>query len=174
MTDHHDFGFEHHDPGPFDETPFGDGQHSYGFDDHVDYGEPHLDLDDPHPAVEDSHVPAGAYAPLEAHVDDPAPDLAVPGIPDISDFSEMSATDVFPPPVDVGDLPEPVDGFPWIDTGSLGLVHAAPADDVDPVQPQELAEYSATELPPAVDPWEALADSDDPATSTLARWWSEN
>ncbi|MEV4640155.1 hypothetical protein AB0J80_22685 [Actinoplanes sp. NPDC049548] len=82
---------------------------------------------------------------------------------------------LFPPVVDVGPLPEPVDGFPWIDTGSLGLVdpaavHAAAV----PVDPQELAAYAAEDLPPGVDPWAALADSEDPATGALARWWSEN
>ena len=83
---------------------------------------------------------------------------------------------VFPPAVDVGPLPEPVDGFPWIDTGSLGVVdpaalHAVSAEDVSP---HELADYAGTELPPGVDPWAALADSEDPATSALARWWSQH
>jgi hypothetical protein len=32
------------------------------------------------------------------------------------------------------------------------------------------AEYAATDLPPGVDPWAALADSDDPATSALAAY----
>jgi hypothetical protein len=83
----------------------------------------------------------------------------------------------FPPVLDVGPLPEPVDGFPWIDTGSLGLVdpatvHAAAAGDA--VTPQDLADYAGAELPPGADPWAALADSDDPATSALAKWWSEH
>ncbi|MFI5494052.1 hypothetical protein [Actinoplanes sp. NPDC051859] len=83
--------------------------------------------------------------------------------------------DLFPPAVDVGPLPEPIDGFPWTDTGSLGLAALTPtAEPVAPVTPQELAEYAAEELPPAVDPWAALADSDDPATAALARWWSTN
>ena len=82
---------------------------------------------------------------------------------------------VFPPAVDVGPLPEPVDGFPWIDTGSLGLVDPATAHtDVDPVEAHELAAYAATDLPPGADPWATLADSDDPATAALARWWAEN
>jgi hypothetical protein len=94
--------------------------------------------------------------------------------------------DVFPAALDVGDLPEPVDGFPWIDTGSLGVADPALVDadltdtdptDTDPtdrVRPEELAEYAGTELPRGVDPWAALADSDDPATSALAKWWSPN
>ncbi|MDT5031190.1 MAG: hypothetical protein QOC94_1361 [Actinoplanes sp.] len=86
------------------------------------------------------------------------------------------ALTLFPPVLDVGALPEPVDGFPWIDTGSLGLidpvsVHAAAGTEVSP---QDLADYAGTQLPPGVDPWAALADSDDPATSALAKWWSEH
>jgi hypothetical protein len=84
------------------------------------------------------------------------------------------AVSLFPPVVDVGPLPEPVDGFPWIDTGSLGLVDAAAVHAGGPVDPQELAAYAAEELPPGVDPWAALAGSEDPATGALARWWSEN
>ena len=86
---------------------------------------------------------------------------------------DLEQVSVFPPVVDVGPLPEPVDGFPWIDTGSLGLYHAGPVDAVaaEPVPAQDLADYAAAELPPGVDPWAALADSDDPATSALARWW---
>jgi len=84
--------------------------------------------------------------------------------------------EVFPPVLDVGPLPEPVDGFPWIDPGSLGLADPASLHAIATAQvnPEDLAEYAATDLPPGVDPWAALADSDDPATSALARWWSEN
>lgn len=80
----------------------------------------------------------------------------------------------FPPAVDVGALPEPVDGFPWIDTGSLGPVDpAAPAAPAGPVTAQELADHAAADLPPGADPWAVLAGSDDPATAALARWWAE-
>jgi hypothetical protein len=98
--------------------------------------------------------------------------------PDLSAEADGErVVDVFPPAVDVGALPEPVDGFPWIDSGSLGLAGIAAAVEqaqLDPVQPEELAEYAAADLPPGVDPWAELAGSDDPATSNLARWWSEN
>jgi hypothetical protein len=82
----------------------------------------------------------------------------------------------FPPILDVGPLPEPVDGFPWIDTGSLGLIDPATlhAAATTPVDPHELAEYAGADLPPGADPWATLSDSDDPATSALAKWWSEN
>ena len=38
--------------------------------------------------------------------------------------------------------------------------------------PQELAAYAAEDLPPGADPWAALADSEDPATSALARFYA--
>jgi hypothetical protein len=105
----------------------------------------------------------------------PDPDDSPAHIPDISEMPEDS---VFPPALEIGDLPEPVDGLPWIDSGSLGLADIAAAlhehDTTDPVRPEELAEYAGTDLPPGVDPWAALADSDDPATAALAKWWQQN
>lgn len=94
--------------------------------------------------------------------------------PDAVD-GDHGPADVFPPAVDVGALPEPVDGFPWIDTGSLGVV---PADDgaqhaAGPAPDSaDLAGYAAVDLPPGVDPWAHLAASDDPAISALARFWN--
>ena len=95
----------------------------------------------------------------------------------VADHADADPAGPFPPVVDVGALPEPVDGFPWIDTGSLGLVGAETAGDpVPPVTSEQLgadlAAYAATDLPPGVDPWAELATSDDPATSALARWWA--
>jgi hypothetical protein len=90
---------------------------------------------------------------------------------------DLDQAGLFPPVVDVGPLPEPVDGFPWIDTGSLGLYHSGLVEPVaepvavEPVPAEDLAAYAAEELPPGVDPWAALADSDDPAASALAKWW---
>jgi hypothetical protein len=177
MTDHHDFGVhddghhydDHHDePLPFDEPghvePAGD-EH-YGWDEHHD--DPHDEpVADEHEATD---VP-GAEQHEPAMLDDPAGTVHDTA-PELTDDP---AEPVFPPAVDVGPLPEPVDGFPWIDTGSLGVVDpAAVHETTDPVRPEELAEYAGTDLPPGVDPWAALADSDDPATSALARWWSEN
>jgi hypothetical protein len=174
MTDHHDFGdhgydehgFEHHDPFEHDPEPF---EHDPG-DDHLSWDEPaaHHVVDEPeHAASEDAAVHHDDVDVTPAASDDSHPDL--PG---------DTPVDVFPPAVEVGDLPEPVDGFPWIDSGSLGLadIQAAlhEADTTEAVQPAELAEYAATDLPPGVDPWAALADSDDPATAALAKWWSQN
>ena len=178
MSDHHDFGDHHYDdhhdePVPFDDhlhdTPYQPDDHYQWADehDHAIYEE-HADpppTDDhhdhtPEPEPEPAHTTAGEHDTLPETPDDPAA--------------------VFPPALELGALPEPVDGFPWIDTGSLGLadpgtLHAlTTAAPLEPVNPHDLAEYAATELPPTTDPWAALADSDDPATSALARWWQQN
>ena len=182
MTDHGWPG-HHDDPGHHDEPiPFED-DHHIPLDEHpAPFEEPdYLHHDEPPPAHDpyDTHDAPGQQpdtdAPATGHTAADVPDdghqPAVPAEP------ELTGTDtVFPPAVDVGDLPEPVDGFPWIDTGSLGVVdpagpHTTP---LEPVHPQELAEYAATDLPPGADPWATLAESDDPATAALARWWSEN
>lgn len=180
MTDHHDW--THHDNG--DDHDASDA----GFHD-----EP-LPLDDPHPYAHDLYDPdddtppdPGLHHHTDTDADDTPHDPAPVGVDDghatdIHDDStpvlepELDSTDTpFPPAVDI-DLPEPVDGFPWIDTGSLGVVDPAALDSthLEPVDPHDLAEYAATDLPPGADPWAALAESDDPATAALARWWSEN
>jgi hypothetical protein len=94
---------------------------------------------------------------------DAYPDLDVPG--------DHGPDDLFPQPVDVGPLPEPVDGFPWTDAAVLG--DAGPAEPhVDAVDPHDLAGYAGADLPADPDEaWAALRDSADPATSALARWW---
>jgi hypothetical protein len=81
----------------------------------------------------------------------------------------------FPPPLDLPDRPEPVDGYPWSDPatlGDIGTVTGLPqfADGAPPAD--DLLSYAGMDPPgPGVDPWAALADSDDPAVSALARWW---
>lgn len=188
MSDHHDdFGSfdEHHEPLPFDDTPGHDDTPTFDHDDHD------LWTDDPGPddhqlshdfsemsgrggggAAE--HDGATELSGIENHsgagdhpagFDDETPDWAAPTDP----------IDVFPPSLDVGELPEPVDGFPWIDTGSLGVADpAAITEHTDPVRPEELAEYAGEPIPPGADPWATLAGSDDPATSVLARWWNQD
>lgn len=161
MSDHHDFG-DHDDFPVFDE------HHDTGHPDQPVYEEHHdlYEPDDVHaepPTFDDHHheTPYEEPPPVEEHA--------------AAAVEAEEPVEVFPPALDVGQLPEPVDGFPWIDTGSLGLVHASAITDTpDPVRPEDLAEYAAVDLPEAQDPWAALADSDDPATSTLAKWWQEN
>jgi hypothetical protein len=185
MTDHHDFGDPFHHDDPFHDDPFHDDSLSHDSLNHDSLNhedqpyEPfdhqpaddHLNADDATPHHDDvpdepaAHLDVTHPADAEAAVDHPGLGDDVP-------------VDVFPPPVEVGELPEPVDGFPWVDSGSLGLadiqaaLHAA--DTTDAVQPAELAEYAGADLPPGADPWATLADSDDPATAALAKWWSQN
>jgi hypothetical protein len=173
MTDHHDFGDHHYDDGHHDEpVPF----EPPAADDQYDHFEHHF-ADDEH--GDHDELPFEAH---ETHLDEPAHEVTADAdvhdtadpAPAVFDDATHDPGDLFPPAVDVGPLPEPVDGFPWIDTGSLGVVHVTDDAHVDEVQPQELAEYAGTDLPPGVDPWAALADNEDPATSALARFWSEN
>ena len=190
MTDHHDFGFhdDHHDPEPFpvdqpDQVDHGDDP--WGGDWHGDPHESwsheeqpdqpwspdathgdghHGDDGDPHPAHGDGH-----------HGDQPTPH------PDEQDGTAGAESPVhadplavFPPTLDVGPLPEPVDGFPWIDVHSLGDAGpVGPYEPHEPVAAQDLAGYAGVELPADADPWQALVASDDPATEALARWWQQ-
>lgn len=157
----HDLADLDHDAGhEVDDAGHGvdDADHDAGWhDDHAEPGTGHDDVAGHEVAdVTEGH----GLGPVGAD-----PDAVEPG---------DEAVSMFPPVVDVGPLPEPVDGFPWIDTGSLGLVDPAAVHAGAPVDPHELAAYAAEELPPGVDPWAALADSEDPATGALARWWSQN
>jgi hypothetical protein len=167
MTDHHDFGFDQHDFDGHDPMPLDD--HTPP-DDHLAWEDGH-EYDISHDVESVPHEPA-PHDVIPHDLDDAPPQDAHAEPAELSEPPEESP---FPPAVDVGDLPEPVDGFPWIDTGSLGVadLHAA-LDATEAVHPAELAEYAATDLPPGVDPWAALADSDDPATAALARWWQQN
>jgi|GEM_PF-1769771 hypothetical protein len=76
----------------------------------------------------------------------------------------------------VGALPEPVDGFPWVDPDLLGSARGGPepaeAVVAEAPYPDDLADYAAVDLPVDGDPWSTLAASDDPATSALARFWA--
>jgi hypothetical protein len=185
--DFHDDGLHHDDGGHHEDLPQHEEAHDVGagddnyFDLHHDDGLPEHDSTDTpevHQTWAQTHEPEPAYEHEHylPEPDEPHELSTVGADPDAlpePDLAEVST--VFPPVLDVGPLPEPVDGFPWIDTGSLGLVdpatvHAAATE----ITPQDLAEYAGTDLPPGADPWAALADSDDPATSALAKWWSEN
>ena len=110
----------------------------------------------------------------EAAVEEQHHDIAAdPAKADDHDEPQLAVEhteDVFPPALDVGALPEPVDGWPWIDSSSLGLtgIETRPLPEVDPA---ELAAYASEDLPPASDPWAALAGSDDPATAALAEFY---
>jgi hypothetical protein len=121
--------------------------------------------------------------------DAPGPDLPGPDA-DLHDgdyaealFGDLSADDAgwfdhaFPPELGLPDPPEPVDGFPWSDPGTLGAGADQPDDwpgdwsahGVPDVA--DLAAYEGVDLPAGADGWAALLHLDDPATSSLARWW---
>jgi hypothetical protein len=98
--------------------------------------------------------------------------------PDLDPYGDSGAwpEPTFPDPLDLGPAPEPVDGFPWTDPATLGDA-AEPLPDAGAAyagapEPAELAGYAAEEVPPGADPWTTLIASDDPATSTLARFWA--
>jgi hypothetical protein len=183
MTDHHDWADHHdgpdHDAGDaafHDDLPHYDDPQPYEHDVY-DPHEPGDDTPDPglhHHVDTDDHTPEPAADP--GHADDiHTPDTPA-DLPHVTEPELVDTDTPFPPTVDV-DLPEPVDGFPWIDTGSLGVIDPATIDatvHTDPVDPHDLAAYAGTELPPGADPWATLAESDDPATAALARWWAEN
>jgi hypothetical protein len=154
--------------------PLDDGTDLWHHDDAFDAaGEaptPDLPAEEPGAPLPDAGPEPGPDLPPVAVTDDMGPVGADPDA-----VADAGDEPVFPPAVDVGPLPEPVDGFPWIDTSSLGLAAAGPLPVPDePVDPRELAAYAAADLPPGVDPWAELAGSDDPATGALARWWSEH
>jgi hypothetical protein len=164
MTDHHDL--------PDDPLPYDD----FGTWDHLPHHDPADGLPDPDDEPADPAEPL--FDQSAAHYPDDIQPEATPPPTDLpAEIPEMSvdgvAVDVFPPAVDVGELPEPVDGFPWTDPASLGP-DGDDADADEPVQAAELAEYAAADLPPGADPWATLAGSDDPATAALARWWSQS
>ncbi len=136
---------------------------------------------DPAPAEAQHDLPAGPDPlpmPDGPALDGPASDGPVADGPPVGADPDAVAEPadppaVFPPALDVGPLPEPVDGFPWIDTGSLGAagLAAAAAEPAGAPTAQDLAAYAAADLPPGVDPWAALEASDDPATAALARFY---
>lgn len=160
----HDAGLWDVHPGPeHDDAGAGapdDADHPYWTGDHPDHAE-HAPAEEPVPAEQPAHEPVEPVPHVGGLVG-ADPDAYADPLPDTE----------FPPAVDVGTLPEPVDGFPWIDTAGLG--DAGPvAPHLDTVDPHDLAGYAGVDLPPDGDPWAVLAGSPDPATAALARWWAD-
>jgi hypothetical protein len=111
--------------------------------------------------------------PGDGGADGPTEPTPVGADPDLDPHADTWTDQSFPEPLDL-DAPEPVDGFPWTDPTTLGT---APLPDADAAyqggpEADELAAYAGEQLPPGADPWTALSASEDPATSSLARWWS--
>ena len=137
--------------------------------DHWDHDDFDFDLPADLPVAE---VPA-LDPPADFDLPDELPDLPETDVPAVTEVSAAVEDTLFPPVLDV-DLPEPVDGFPWIDTATLGAGDTTGfVPPVEPVTAEELAAYAGVEIPPGADPWTVLAASDDPATAALARWWTQ-
>lgn len=129
----------------------------------------------------EEHGEAGSWdrpAPGDAGVwtqPPPVPDPLFGTDPDAVDLADAEgwAGYEFPPVLDLADLPEPVDGPPWSDPALLGAEQLPQAVRFGAPEPADLAQYAAMDLSAAGDdPWAALRDAEDPATSALARWWA--
>jgi hypothetical protein len=173
-----DFGA---DLGPDSGSDFGDAETADlgGFDtpdgpDHT----PDVPLDPASDSTVDSDPldgdPLDAGSPDNGPPGDGAPELTPVGAdPDLDPNADTWTDQTFPEPLDLN-APEPVDGFPWTDPATLGTAPLPDADAAYQGGPEatELAAYAGEDLPPGTDPWTALSASEDPATSSLARWWS--
>jgi hypothetical protein len=135
--------------------------------DHTDPGQ-HGHYDDV-PADEPGHGTGGEHAEHLVGVDPDTPDQ----------HDGVWHDDEFPPQLELDARPDPSDGYPWADPDTLGDPGMLPdADRADltvggGAPAGDLFAYAGLDAaPPGVDPWSLLLGSDDPATSTLARWWS--
>jgi len=155
-------------------------------DTHHDFGagEPHVDahVDEPLDHPDDApggppveHTPLG-YEAADAqfgHADTAHPDPVFGADPDApGDHGDTGfGTPEFPPHVDLGDLPDPVDGPPWTDATLLGGEPLADlAQHAGLPSPADLLGYAGIDVGHA-DPWAALRAAEDPAANALARWW---
>jgi hypothetical protein len=106
------------------------------------------------------------------HVPQEALESVVGADPDVDPAAEWTPAE-FPEQLDVTP-PEPVDGYPWSDALAVaapGSGGADPASGPDASAPAEdLLDYAGADA--GDDPWSALLGSDDPATSSLGRWWA--
>jgi hypothetical protein len=139
----------------------------------------HLDPDLASAQTADLSFAEDYHAGEEHHLDE------VPGVagageqlfgtdPDLHPLADagLGEDQPFPPALDL-DPPEPIDGYPWVDPGILGHGVLPPLDPAGGgPDPADLFEYAGERPPADGDAWSALLASPDPATSTLARWWS--
>lgn len=113
MTMEHDGTWDWDGDGGLGDHGLGDAE-TEDLDGTLDVPEPwELDADPAGPDPGDvpaEPVTSGFGIPVDAHVDEPlGPDDPV-----------VDAETDFPPPLDLGPLPEPVDGPPWTDAALLG------------------------------------------------------
>jgi hypothetical protein len=141
---------------------------------HSSFGEPH----DVTPVEDHAASFAGDdHQPLAGVGDDGHVESQFGADPDTDHHADDGGWDDHAFPPDLGlHAPEPVDGFPWTDPSALGADGAADdfthSFDGSSAPAADLAAYDGVEVPPGTDAWSALLGSDDPATSTLARWWA--
>src|SRR6266536_583218 len=138
----------------------------------LNYGD---DLAD-HPAHSDDDPFGPDHATFDLSVDG-ALDHPVGADPELPPHADGDWADPsFPPALHLPDAPEPVDGYPWAAPQTLGAgdpPQAPPVETAWPTPPAaDLLDYAADTPPAGTDAWQALLDSDDPATSNLARWWA--
>jgi hypothetical protein len=153
---------------PTDDDTFDDPGQEPGSDDPTDDDTPALS-DEEFDIADDTDVTAADTPDAGDGID--VTDAEVPGTdPDASDLADDDAFNPeFPPHIELETLPEPVDGAPWSDADLLGdtadtgswntMNYAPPSDDL-----YQLDASTGTG-------WEGLLTSDDPAVSSLARWW---
>jgi hypothetical protein len=102
----------------------------------------------------------------------PHPETVVGADPDVDPDADWAPAD-FPDQLDFA-APEPVDGYPWSDPSAVaapGTGGDDPATGPDSAPPaQDLLDYAGADG--GADPWAALVGSDDPAASSLGRWWA--
>jgi hypothetical protein len=183
----HDFGDADshlgHDHNAGIEEPLGTEHATENYDESVADHAEHTGLTDDHtdhtpPDVPQDHTPD---VPLEPH------EALVGADPDLDhtadDAAWHGADDPFPPDLHLA-APEPVDGFPWSDPSSLGDADGHDSDDYlrmldgghdtggSATAAADLAQYEGIDVPAGSDAWSTLIGSEDPATSTLARWWA--
>lgn len=103
---------------------------------------------------------------------EPHAEAVVGADPDVTPDADWSPAE-FPEQLDLTP-PEPVDGYPWSDPNAVaepgtGGPDPAAGPDAGP-PPGDLLDYAGVEA--GGDPWAALVGSDDPAASSLGRWWA--
>lgn len=152
--------------GPEESDAADDQNQSLEFDDLADDPEPDDDNANPDPGDTEAtdDVPDATADPVPG---------ADPDADPVADDPSWTSQDPFPPALNLDEPPEPVDGFPWTDPQALGDAPADTSTD-DPQQPpvDDLYAYDGQQPPDNGNPWDALQRSEDPATSSLARFWS--
>lgn len=165
-----ELGLEGDEPSEPADTDGGTAFDGAGYDD--------LDADAGVPEVELTDEPAGDEPGFQ---DPDTTDPVVGTDPDADPLGDDPSwqSDPFPDALDLDQPPEPVDGMPWSDPSLLGDADAAPLGDPgagfdDPPPVSDLYAYDGMPAPADAGSaaWGSLGGSEDPATSSLARFWS--